>query len=90
MTERCTLLPLLIDGDFVVSQTSVVIDLKTYRERKAEERRAAEAAATGPAGPNTVHVPVPFMMPMFFMVWSTWVFSPQPAYAWNEGGSGAA
>ena len=73
----------------MVSQTAEVIDLKTYRERKAAERRAGEAAVSYAAHPG--HVAVPFAMPvMFWMVWPTWVYAPQPAYAWNEGGSGAA
>ncbi|MDB5652410.1 MAG: hypothetical protein JWQ94_23 [Tardiphaga sp.] len=77
------------DGDCVVSQTTEVINLATYRERKAEQRRAAKAAAN-PHGGQPAIMPMAIAVPMMCLIyWPTWVFAPA-AVARNEGGSGAA
>lgn len=84
--------PSLMDEGVVANRTAEVIDLKTYRERKAEQGILAEAADAFAHNLHYGQTPLsPFAMPVaFFVFWPTWVFTPQFAYGSNKGGSGAA
>jgi len=84
--------PSPMDEDVVANQIAEVIDLKTYRERKAEERLAAGASDTIACNLHYGQTPLsPFAMPVaFFVFWPTWIFAPQFASVSDRGRSGAA
>lgn len=75
----------------MANRTAEVIDLKTYRERKAAERSATTTADSFADHLQYGQVPMPFAMPVaFFVLWPTWVFTPQFTSASSKGGSGVA
>lgn len=76
----------------MANQSAEVIDLKTYRERKAEQRLAAEAGDTIACNLHHGQTPLsPFAMPVsFFVFWPTWILTPQFALISDRVGSGAA
>jgi hypothetical protein len=80
-----------MDEDVVASQTAEVIDLKTYRERKAEERPAAADGFIARDLHFAQAFLAPFSMPVaFFVFWPTWILAPQFAQVSDKGGSDAA
>lgn len=82
----------LMNEDVVVNRAAEVIDLKTYRERKAEQATLAEAADVFAHNFHYGQAPLsPFAMPVaFFVFWPTWIFTPRFASDSNRGGNGAA
>lgn len=80
-----------MDKDVVVNHTAEIVDLNSYRERKAAAQLASRQAGIPPYDLNFGQAPALFAMPVvFFVYWPTW-FVPTPfASTFSKGGSGAA
>jgi hypothetical protein len=77
------------DEDVVANQTAEVVDLKTYRERKAEEGLTTKAGGIIAYSVHHGQTPLsPFAMPVAFLV--SWIFTPSFASVSDRGGGGAA
>lgn len=75
----------------VLNQTAEVIDLKTYRERKAERRSMAETQGSYTRSFQYGQQTLPLAMPLAFCVfWPIWVYMPGPSFASNKGEEGLA
>jgi len=75
----------------VASQHGRIVDLESYRVRRAGEgRHNLNISRAGPPDQDYIAVMSVWLPAVFFMFWPTWVFPPEFADVhWHRGSDGA-